>query len=319
MKVRLRRIRQNNFLRSMTKETCIHKDSLIAPLFIKEGYAIKEEISSMPGQYRFSLDNLAQEVKDIAKLGIRAVLLFGLPKYKNKNGREAYSKNGIIQRAIDVVKKSAPEMVVVTDVCLCEYTSNGHCGIYQKGRVDNDKTLDMLARTAVSHAESGSDVVAPSAMMDGQVKSIRLALDKKGFDEVPILSYSAKYASGFYGPFREAAACMPQIGDRKGYQMDTANIREALREIELDIEEGADMVMIKPALAYLDVIHAARRRFSVPLVAYNVSGEYAMIKAASQNGWLDETQIIFETLTAIKRAGADIIITYFAKDVASQI
>lgn len=277
----------------------------------------------MPGVFRFSIDELVKEVEEVAKLGIPAVLLFGIPERKDEWGSEAYDENGIIQLAIRTIKRAVPELIVITDVCLCEYTSHGHCGIVRETpngfEVDNDATLEVLAKEAVSHAAAGADMVAPSDMMDGRVKAIREALDENGFSHVPIMSYAAKMASAFYGPFREAAESAPQFGDRRGYQMDFANKREALREIALDLEEGADIVMIKPALAYLDIIAAARERFDVPIAAYNVSGEYAMVKAAAKMGWLDEERIVWEILTAIKRAGADLIITYFAKDVARRM
>ena len=273
----------------------------------------------MPGQYRLSLDELPKEAEEIASLGIPAVLLFGLPEHKDEVGSGAYDDRGIVQEAVRTIKKAVPELCVITDVCLCEYTSHGHCGVVQEGHVSNDETLDLLAQTALSQAAAGADLVAPSAMMDGQVKIIREALDEAGFQNTPIMSYSAKYASAFYGPFREAAGSAPQFGDRKSYQMDLPNVREALREIELDIAEGADIVMVKPALAYLDVIRAVRERFDLPLAAYNVSGEYAMVKAAVQNGWLDEERTVNEITTAIVRAGADLVITYFAKDLARRI
>jgi len=277
----------------------------------------------MPGVFRLSVDELVKEAEEAAKLGIPAVLLFGIPEHKDEFGSEAYAEDGIIQRAVRALKRAVPELVVITDVCLCEYTSHGHCGIVREVpggfEVDNDATLEILARTAVSHAAAGADIVAPSDMMDGRVKAIREALDENGFAHVPIMSYAAKMASAFYGPFREAAESAPQFGDRRGYQMDFANKREALREIALDLEEGADIVMVKPALAYLDIIAAARERFDVPIAAYNVSGEYAMVKAAAKMGWLDEDRIVWEILTAIKRAGADLIITYFAKDVAKKL
>jgi len=277
---------------------------------------MKQEITSMPDIFRFSVDQLPQEVEEIAKLGIPAVLLFGIPEHKDEVGSAAYHPEGVIQQAIRVIKKSVPKLLVVTDVCLCEYTSHGHCGIVVNGYVDNDQTLLLLARTAVSHAEAGADMVAPSDMMDGRVKAIREALDEKGLQHTPILAYAAKYASAFYGPFREAAEATPQFGDRRSYQMDPPNLREALREVEQDIAEGADIIMVKPALAYLDVIRRVRDTFNYPVAAYNVSGEYAMVKAAAQQGWLDEKQVVLEVLTAIKRAGADIILTYHAKEVS---
>jgi len=270
----------------------------------------------MPGVFHFSPDQVAQEAQEVARLGIPAVILFGIPEHKDEFGSAAYHPEGVVQQAIQTIKKSVPQLLVVTDVCLCEYTSHGHCGMVANGDVDNDQTLPLLAKTAVSHFEAGADIVAPSDMMDGRVKAIREALDKEGFQHIPILSYAAKYASAFYGPFREAAESAPRFGDRRSYQMDPPNVREALREVEQDITEGADIIMIKPALAYLDVIRQVRDTFNYPLAAYNVSGEYAMVKAAALQGWLEEKRIVMEILTAIKRAGADIIITYHAKDVA---
>ena len=314
--VRMRRLRGSEAIREMVRETHVDVGDFIYPLFIVEGKKIKENISSMPGIHRFSPDMLAPEVKEIASLGIPAVILFGIPDHKDPAGTQAYAAKGVIQQAIRAIKKAAPKLVVVTDVCLCEYTSHGHCGVISGDCILNDQTLPLLAKMALSHVEAGADIVAPSDMMDGRVRAIRECLDGKGFTNTPILAYSAKYASGFYGPFREAAESAPQFGDRRSYQMDPPNAREAMREIELDIQEGADMIMVKPALPYLDVIRMARDRFDLPLAAYNVSGEYSMIKAACQKGWLDEKRVTMEALTAIKRAGADIIITYFAKDVA---
>lgn len=313
---RLRRLRLSKNLRRMVRETKLDVDDLVYPLFVVPGKDIKKEIRSMPGNFHLSRDNLLKEAKEAEKLGIPAILLFGLPKHKDEEGREAYAKDGIIQQAVRVVKDALPDFMVITDVCLCEYTSHGHCGVIKDGRLLNDPTLDLLAKTALSQVESGADIVAPSGMMDGQVKIIRQALDEYGYDNIPIMAYSAKYASSFYGPFREAADSAPQFGDRKSYQMDPANVQEALREVKLDIEEGADIVMVKPALAYLDVISRVKQEFDVPLAAYNVSGEYAMIKAAAAKGWVDEKRIALEVLTSIKRAGADIILTYFAKEVA---
>lgn len=321
--VRMRRLRRNETLRRMVRETTLTVNDLIYPMFVVPGEKQRQEVPSMPGVFRFSIDELVKEVEEVAKLGIPAVLLFGIPERKDEWGSEAYDENGIIQRAIRTIKRAVPELIVITDVCLCEYTSHGHCGIVRETpngfEVDNDATLEVLAKEAVSHAAAGADMVAPSDMMDGRVKAIREALDENGFSHVPIMSYAAKMASAFYGPFREAAESAPQFGDRRGYQMDFANKREALREIALDLEEGADIVMVKPALAYLDIIAAARERFDVPIAAYNVSGEYAMVKAAAKMGWLDEERIVWEILTAIKRAGADLIITYFAKDVARRM
>jgi len=289
---------------------------MIYPLFIVEGDNIKREISSMPGQYQLSVDIAVHEASELLELGIRSVILFGIPSEKDEVGSGAYADDGIIQKAIRAIKSSTAEMLVITDVCLCEYTSHGHCGVIENNAVDNDKTLDLLAREALSHAQSGADVIAPSDMMDGRVGAIRRVLDGGGFKNIPIMAYSAKYASGFYGPFREAAESAPQFGDRRSYQMDPGNSDEAMREIEQDIREGADIVMVKPALAYLDVIRRAKDNFNIPIAAYNVSGEYSMIKAAAERGWLDSERMMMEILTSIKRAGADAIITYFAKDAA---
>ena len=312
--VRLRRLRMKAPLRRMVRETALGPDDFIYPLFVMPGKGQAEEIPSMPGQFRFTVDRLPAEVEEVARLGIPAVILFGIPEAKDEVASGAYAPDGIVQQAVRAIKRAVPEMVVVADVCLCEYMSHGHCGVVRDGVVDNDATLDLLARTAVSLAEAGADMVAPSDMMDGRVAAIRRALDAQGFPLVPILSYAAKYASAFYGPFRDAACSAPAFGDRRSHQMDPANRREAMREIALDLEEGADAVMVKPALAYLDVLREARRRFDVPLAAYNVSGEYAMVKAAVARGWLDERAIVLEILTAIKRAGADWILTYHAKD-----
>ncbi len=314
--LRLSRLRRTESLRALVSENHVAIGDLIYPLFIVEGSGIKQAIASMPNIFRFSVDQLPREAEEIAKLGIPAVLLFGIPEHKDEVGSAAYHPEGVVQQAIRAIKQSVPELLVVTDICLCEYTSHGHCGIVVNGYVDNDQTLSLLAKTAVSHAEAGADIVAPSDMMDGRVKAIRENLDEKGLQHIPILSYAAKYASAFYGPFREAAESTPQFGDRRAYQMDPPNLREALREVEQDIAEGADIIMVKPALPYLDVIRQVRNTFNYPLAAYNVSGEYAMVKAAAQQGWLDERRITLEILTAIKRAGADIIITYHAKEVA---
>jgi len=314
--LRLRRLRQNETLRKLVRETEVDVQDLIYPLFIVEGNGIKQEIPSMPGISRFSPDVLPAEVEEIARLKIPAVILFGIPEHKDEVASGAYHPDGIIQQAIRAIKKSVPDLLVVTDVCLCEYTNHGHCGVITDGEVNNDLTLPLLAQTALSHAEAGADIVAPSDMMDGRVGAIRGTLDQAGFQNTPIIAYSAKYASAFYGPFREAAESAPQFGDRRSYQMDPPNVREALREVGADISEGADMVMVKPALAYLDVIRRVRDEFNYPLAAYNVSGEYSMVKAAVQRGWLEEKRTVVETLTAIKRAGADIIITYHAKDFA---
>jgi len=300
----------------MVRETHLRVDDLMYPLFIVEGKGVKEEISSMPGVLRYSPDLLPQVAEDLANLGIPAVLLFGVPEHKDELGSSGYDSQGVVQQGIRAMKKAVPKLVITTDVCLCEYTDHGHCGVIADGDVDNDKTLELLARMALSHAEAGADIVAPSDMMDGRVGAIRRALDDSGFQNISILAYAAKYASSFYGPFREAAESTPQFGDRRSYQMDPPNWREALREVEQDIAEGADMVMVKPALAYLDVIRRVRDTFHHPLAAYNVSGEYSMVKAAAQQGWIDEKRIILEILTAIKRAGADIVITYHAPQAA---
>ena len=315
-RLRLRRMRDTAALRSLAQETRISVSDFIYPVFVTHGRGVRNPIDPMPGMYQLSLDNLIAEVGEVAALGIDAVLLFGLPANKDPEGTEAYEPNGIVQEAIRVIKQTTPEMLVIADVCLDEFTDHGHCGVIKNGRVDNDATLELLARMAVCQAAAGADVVAPSAMMDGQVASIREGLDDNGFDHLPIMAYSAKYASSFYGPFRVAADSAPQFGDRRGYQMDTANSREALREIQMDIDEGADMIMVKPALAYLDVIARARREFGYPMAAYNVSGEYAMVKAAAENEWIDGQRITIEILTAIKRAGADMIISYHAKEAA---
>ena len=314
--LRLRRLRRTNQLRKLVQETRLAVADLVYPLFVVEGTGPKQEIASMPGIFRHPLATLPQEITEIAALGIPAVILFGIPDHKDEAGSGAYHQNGIVQQTIRAIKKAAPELVVITDVCLCEYTSHGHCGVLVGNYVDNDKTLPLLAKTAVSHAEAGADIVAPSDMMDGRVKSIRQALDEARCHNTPILAYAAKYASAFYGPFREAADSTPSSGDRRSYQMDPPNWREALREVEQDIAEGADMVMVKPALAYLDVLQRVRQRFDHPLAAYSVSGEYAMVKAAARHGGLDEKTMTLEILTAIKRAGADIIISYHAKDAA---
>jgi porphobilinogen synthase len=291
----------------------------VYPLFAVHGRGVREPIASMPGQFRLSIDELLKECKDAASIGIPAVLLFGLPRDKDPRGTEAYAEDGIIQQAVGALKDTIPDLLVITDVCLCEYTSHGHCGVVEDGRVKNDATLELIARTAVSHAEAGADMVAPSDMMDGRVAAIREGLDESGFPETPIMAYSAKYASAFYGPFREAADSTPQFGDRRSYQMDPANAMEAMREVALDVDEGADIVMVKPALPYLDVIARVKGEFGLPVAAYSVSGEYAMLKAAGQLGWLDEDRAVLEALTGIRRAGADIIISYFAKDAARLI
>jgi len=313
---RPRRLRESPLLRSMVRETALRADDFVYPLFAVHGRGLREPIGSMPGQYRLSIDELLKECKDAASMGIPAVLLFGLPRDKDPRGTEAYAEDGIIQQAVRAVKDTIPDLLVITDVCLCEYTSHGHCGVVEDGRVKNDPSLELIARTAISHAEAGADMVAPSDMMDGRVAAIREGLDEGGFTETPIMAYSAKYASAFYGPFREAADSTPQFGDRRSYQMDPANALEAMREVALDVDEGADIVMVKPALPYLDIIARVKGEFGLPVAAYSVSGEYAMLKAAAQLGWLDEERAMLEALTGIRRAGADIVITYFAKDAA---
>ncbi|HSD85092.1 MAG TPA: porphobilinogen synthase [Anaerolineae bacterium] len=340
--LRPRRLRLNPTLRRMVRETTLAPDDFIYPLFVTHGQHVHYEIGSMPGVYQWSIDLLASEAESIAKLEIPAVILFGLPAQKDPLGLENFAADGIVQQAIRAIKRAVPELIVITDVCLCEYTDHGHCGVLNvplpmsttgevagewghhlhlaEGYVLNDETLDLLAKVAVSHAEAGADIVAPSGMIDGMVAAIRSGLDENGFDHIPIMSYSTKYASGFYGPFREAAQGAPQFGDRKTHQMDPANAREALREAELDVAEGADFLMVKPALSYLDIIRQTREQFpQIPLAAYNVSGEYAMVKAAARNGWIDEGRVTLEILTSIKRAGADLIITYHAKDAAQWI
>jgi porphobilinogen synthase len=313
---RPRRLRRSPALRELTRETRLHPAALVYPLFVRKGRGVKTEIASMPGQYHFSPDTIVAEAGAALEDGVRAVLLFGLPDAKDPQGSEAWAEDGAVQEAVRSLKRAFPDLLVITDVCLCEYTSHGHCGVVEQGGVVNDATLPLLARAAVSHARAGTDLVAPSDMMDGRVGAIREALDEAGLGETAILSYAAKYASAFYGPFREAAGSTPQFGDRRAYQMDPANAEEALREIALDIEEGADIVMVKPALAYLDVIRRAKDAFPVPIAAYNVSGEYAMIEAAAARGWIDRERAILETLTSIRRAGASIILTYHAREAA---
>ena len=313
---RPRRLRQNETLRRLVRETRLHVEDLIQPLFVVHGRGVRQEISSMPGCYHLSVDELVREAKEVAAMGIPGIILFGLPAAKDAVGSEAYAEDGIIQQAVRAVKDTVSDLLVITDVCLCEYTSHGHCGVVERGQVKNDPTLELLARTALSHAEAGADLVAPSDMMDGRVAAIREALDEEGFEETPIMAYSAKYASAFYGPFREAAESAPQFGDRRSYQMDPANSDEALREVGLDLEEGADIVMVKPALPYLDIIWRVKQEFGGPVAAYHVSGEYAMLKAAGRLGWIDEERVLMETLTSIKRAGADLILTYSAKEAA---
>jgi porphobilinogen synthase len=313
---RLRRLRRSPILREMFRETNLRKSDLIYPLFSVEGEGIRNEISSMPGQFQLSVDNILKECEDLQRLGLSSVLLFGIPLKKDEIGSGAYDENGIIQRATRAIKATFSDLLVITDVCLCEYTSHGHCGVVDNGNVKNDETLALLVKEALSHARSGADVIAPSDMMDGRVGAIRKALDAEWFDHIPIMAYSAKYSSAFYGPFREAAESAPQFGDRKSYQMDPGNSDEAMREIALDIQEGADIVMVKPALSYLDVIRRTRDEFNMPVAAYNVSGEFSMLKAAAANGWIDGEKAMMEVLTSIKRAGADVIITYFAKEAA---
>ncbi len=314
--VRLRRLRNSPTLRAMVRETILSPAHLIYPLFVVHGRNVREEIGSMPGVFHLSVDQLPREIEEIAALHIPAVILFGLPAHKDAQGTENFAREGIVQQAIRAIKHANPDVLVITDVCLCEYTDHGHCGIVHEGHILNDETLDILGQVAVSHADAGADVVAPSGMMDGMVGAIRAALDRAGHQDVSILSYAVKYASSFYGPFRDAAQSAPAFGDRRTHQMDPANAREALRETQLDVQEGADMVMVKPALAYLDIIRRVRERFDLPIAAYNVSGEYSMIKAAAARGWLDERAAALESLIAMRRAGADFIITYFAKDAA---
>ena len=313
---RMRRLRRNERLRSLVRETRLTPESMIYPIFVCPGTNVRNEISSMPGQYNLSVDNAVNVAREAEKSGIAGILLFGIPKEKDELGSDCYSDDGIVQEALRAIRENVRELLLITDVCLCEYTSHGHCGVIRHGDVENDATLRLLAESAASHVRAGADMVAPSDMMDGRILAIREKLDQEGYRDTPIMAYSAKYASGFYGPFREAAGSAPQFGDRRSYQMDPPNAREALREIELDIEEGADIVMVKPALAYLDIIARARDQFDVPLAAYQVSGEYAMIEAASRAGWIDRQRIILEATTAIKRAGADIIITYYALELA---
>jgi porphobilinogen synthase len=313
---RLRRLRATPALRAMRRETTLAASNLVAPLFVCHGSSVRRPVSSMPGHFQLSVDELVREGEAIARDGIGGVILFGIPAAKDTEGREAYDENGIVPTALRALKKAVPDLILWADVCLCEYTSHGHCGVLNGDHVDNDKTLPLLARAATAYAAAGADLIAPSDMMDGRVGAIRRALDSSGFPDKPIVSYAAKYASAFYGPFREAAESTPQFGDRRGYQMDPANAAEALREVALDLEEGADMVMVKPALPYLDVIRRVKEQFQVPVAAYNVSGEFAMIKAAAQNGWLDGERAALETLVSIRRAGADVILTYFAREIA---
>lgn len=317
--VRHRRLRYNPLVRDMVRETVLTKNDLIYPLFVVPGEKVKKEVKSMPGVFNLSIDELVKECKEVRDLGIPAVILFGIPEHKDEIGSDAYNENGIIQRAVRAVKAEESDLLVITDVCLCEYTSHGHCGLLKGEEILNDETVSLLAKEAVSHAEAGADMIAPSDMMDGRVAAIRKALDYKGFTKIPIMSYAAKYSSGFYGPFRDAADSAPAFGDRKSHQMDIGNVSEALREVAEDIEEGADIVMVKPAGAYLDVIRKVKDTFGMPTAAYQVSGEYAMIKAAGANGWIDEERVMVESAFAIKRAGVDMFLTYFAKDLAKWI
>ena len=315
MIIRPRRLRKNEVIRNMIAETAVNPDSFVYPMFVVEGEGVKEEIASMPNQFRFSVDEILKELESCVALGIKSILLFGIPDHKDEIASSAYDKNGIVQRAVRAIKAKFPDLYVITDVCLCEYMSHGHCGIVKDGDVDNDPTLELLSKTALSHAEAGADMVAPSDMMDGRVGAIREMLDANGFSNIPIMAYSAKFASAFYGPFRDAADSAPHFGNRKSYQMDVRNGREALHEVELDIEEGADIVMVKPGLAFLDVLRQTAEISNVPVAVYNVSGEYSMVKAAAKMGWIDEKSIIRENMIAFKRAGADIIITYHAKEI----
>ena len=316
---RPRRLRRNEAIRALVRETTLSPDDFVYPLFVCEGEGVRKEIASMPGVFNLSIDQLVREADAVRKSGVRSVILFGIPDEKDDVGTQAYAEDGVVQRAIRALKREVKDVLVIADNCLCEYTDHGHCGVIEKGEVLNDPSLDLLARTAVAQAEAGADIIAPSNMMDGFVAAIRSALDDAGFEQLPIMSYAVKYASGFYGPFREAAQSAPQFGDRRGYQMDPANAREAMKEAELDYEEGADILMVKPAMPYLDIIRMVRDRFDVPVAAYQVSGEYAMIKAAGRLGWIDEERVALESLIAIKRAGADIILTYFAREIANRL
>lgn len=316
---RPRRLRSNTVLRKMVRETGLSPDDFIYPMFVTFGRGVKKKISSMPGCFQMSVDEIVKEAGKIHKLGIPAIILFGIPEHKDEQGSEAYSAKGVVQKAVRAIKDKVPELIIVTDVCMCEYMSHGHCGVIKKGKILNDPTLELLAREALSHAKAGADIVAPSDMMDGRVAVIRDILDSNGFDGIPIMSYAAKYASAFFGPFREAAESTPAFGDRRSYQMDPANRREALKETALDVEEGADIVMVKPALSYLDIISDVKEAFDLPVAAYNVSGEYSMVKAASKLGWIDGTKVMMEILTSIKRAGADLILTYHAVDAAKEL
>jgi porphobilinogen synthase len=316
---RPRRLRNNETIRRMVRETHLSPENFIYPLFVTHGKGIKKKIPSMPGCYQMSIDNIVKEAQNTYKHGIPAIILFGIPEHKDEKASEAYSPRGVVQKAIKAIKDKVPEIMVITDVCLCEYTNHGHCGVVKDGRILNDPTLELLSKEALSHARAGADMVAPSDMMDGRVAAIRETLDAHGYEDIPIMSYAAKYASAFYAPFRDAAESTPQFGDRRSYQMDPPNRTEAIREVALDIEEGADIVMVKPAMCYLDIISDIKNTFDVPVAAYNVSGEYSMVKAASQKGWIDEKRIMMEVLTSIKRAGADLILTYFAIDAAKEL
>ncbi len=313
---RMRRLRRKGRLRSLVQETRLNREALVYPIFVCPGTGVRNEIPSMPGQYNVSVDEAVKIAREVEQAGIGGLMLFGIPESKDSVAGGAYDVNGIVQQALGEIRKNVQELILVTDVCLCEYTDHGHCGVIRDGEVENDLSLELLAKTALSHVRAGADMVAPSDMMDGRVAAIRSKLDEFQFDHIPIMSYAAKYSSAFYGPFREAAGSTPQFGDRRGYQMDPPNVREALREIEIDLEEGADIVMVKPALAYLDVIQRVRNAFNAPIAAYQVSGEYSMIEAAGANGWIDREQIILESVIAIKRAGADVIITYYAPELA---
>ena len=313
---RSRRIRGKEVFRRMVRETSLSVNDLIYPMFSAFGSGIRKEVSSMPGIYQQSIEHIVEEAREAYELGIPAVLLFGIPEVKDAVGSGAYAENGIIQETIRALKKNVPDLAVITDVCMCEYTDHGHCGLIEDGDVDNDSTLDLLCREALSHARAGADMVAPSDMMDGRIQAIRTTLDTNGFDNIPIMSYAVKYASGYYGPFREAAESAPQFGDRRSYQMDPANRLEAIREATMDVEEGADIIMVKPGLPYLDIVREVRNEFNLPVAVYNVSGEYSMVKAAARNGWIDEDRVVMETMLAFKRAGADLILTYHAKEVA---
>jgi len=313
---RLRRLRYNPLVRDLIRETALSKNDLIYPMFIAHGENIKNEVKSMPGVFQLSIENAVEECRELVELGIKAIILFGIPEHKDEKGSDAYSETGIIQRAIRAIKEEVKDLLIITDVCLCEYTSHGHCGLLDGEEILNDETVSLLAKEAVSHAEAGADMIAPSDMMDGRIAAIRKALDYKGFQNIPIMSYAVKYASGYYGPFRDAADSAPAFGDRRSHQMDIANGQEAVREAEADVEEGADIIMVKPAGAYLDIIKEVKETFQMPTAAYQVSGEYSMIKAAGKLDWIDEERVMIESLIAIKRAGADMVLTYFAKDVA---